>query len=169
MPIPPMDKATNNISLREATYADTRFAYKVKKAALGKYADKTYDDWNIQFLLNYHVSQWILPTVQVIVANGVDVGWIGMSYRKNRVDVDDIYILPSHQRRGIGRHVLGGIIAEATKLNKPVRVWAMKVSTAIHFYEKLGFTVINEIETHWQMEAKVSHSLSDEEQKLVLS
>jgi GNAT superfamily N-acetyltransferase len=164
-----MDRSTNNISPRQATYADTRFAYKVKKAALGKYADKTYDDWNLEFLANYHVNQWILPTVQVILANGIDVGWIGMSYRENRVDIDDIYILPSHQWRGIGRHVLAGIITEATKLNKPVRVWAMKVSTAIHFYEKLGFTVINETETHWQMEAEVGHSLHDEEQKLFLS
>jgi len=39
----------NPISLRQATYADSEFAYKVKKAALGKYVEKTYGEWNEEF------------------------------------------------------------------------------------------------------------------------
>jgi ribosomal protein S18 acetylase RimI-like enzyme len=45
------------------------------------------------------------------------------------------------------------IISEAESLGLPVRLRVMKVNPrAKAFYERLGFTVISEIETHFTME-----------------
>ena len=64
-----------------------------------------------------------------------------------------IYILPEHQSRGIGTHLVSELLAGARAAGLAVRLRVLKGNPARRLYEKLGFTVTREIETHDYMEA----------------
>ena len=57
-----------------------------------------------------------------------------------------IYVLPSQQRRGLGRFVIDHIMEEIRKQNaKALQLQVNRHNNAKDFYERLGFTAIDEI------------------------
>ena len=150
----PMKDTSLSISLRQATSADSDFAYHVKKIALGEYVKRTYGKWDEAFQRRFHARQWEPAGTQIIAADGTDVGWIWFTHHADHISVDGIYILPQHQGRGIGTYLLTRLGSDATRVGKVVRLWVMKVNPAVEFYKQRGFSIISETETHWHMEAQ---------------
>lgn len=65
----------------------------------------------------------------------------------------DIALMPAYFNAGIGTLLVGNLITEATAAGKPLRHMVSKTNPdALRFYERLGFTVVDEISTHFQME-----------------
>lgn len=60
--------------------------------------------------------------------------------------LDHLYLLPSHQGRGIGAAVLARILSTAHREGLAVRVTALKGSEANAFYVRHGFALIAESE-----------------------
>ena len=149
-----MDETNLSISLRQATLTDSDFAYQVKKTALGEYVKKTYGEWDEAFQRRFHDRQWEPAGTQIVVVNGIDVGWVGCTQQADHIYIDGIYILPQHQGRGIGTYLLTRLRDEAYSVGKSVRLWVMKINPAFEFYKRAGFSVIGEKETHRHMEAK---------------
>jgi diamine N-acetyltransferase len=57
-----------------------------------------------------------------------------------------IYVLPSHQRRGLGRFVIDHIMNEIQQRKaKALQLQVNRHNNARDFYERLGFTAIDEI------------------------
>ncbi|WP_196485205.1 GNAT family N-acetyltransferase [Burkholderia anthina] len=63
--------------------------------------------------------------------------------------LDHLYILPAHQRKGIGAVVLRRILAEADEHRMPVRVGALRGSDSNRFYERHGF--VRTAEAQWDI------------------
>jgi len=141
------------ISLRQATHADSAFAYQVKKVALGEYIQQTYGRWDEAFQREFHDRQWDPAGTQIIVVNGVDAGWVWVTQHADYLRVDGIYLVPQYQGCGIGTDLLTRLKDEAFRAGKSVRLWVMKVNPAVAFYKQVGFSVIGETQTHWHMEA----------------
>ena len=51
---------------------------------------------------------------------------------------------PAHQARGHGGHWLRGLLREAGRAQKPVRLWVIRSSPARRLYERLGFKIVAE-------------------------
>jgi ribosomal protein S18 acetylase RimI-like enzyme len=68
--------------------------------------------------------------------------------------ISNIEIAPEYQGRGIGTAITNGIIAEARRDGLSVTLRVLKVNPARHLYERLGFIVIKEDETHYYMATK---------------
>jgi ribosomal protein S18 acetylase RimI-like enzyme len=78
--------------------------------------------------------------VQIVTADGVDVG---------RLDIDDlvdelfivlIELLPSHQGRGIGAGIIRNLLDRAAAQGKRVSLNVLEVNTrAYQLYRRLGF------------------------------
>lgn len=60
--------------------------------------------------------------------------------------LDHLYIVPAHQRRGIGAAVLRKILADADEHRMPVRVGALRGSDSNRFCERHGFVQTDEAE-----------------------
>jgi ribosomal protein S18 acetylase RimI-like enzyme len=149
-----MKDTSLSIVLRQATPADSDFAYHVKKVALGEYVKKTYGRWDEAFQRSFHERQWEPAGTQMIVVNGTDVGWVWCTHHADHLSVDGIYILPQYQGRGIGTYLLTRLRNDALRAEKAVRLWVMKVNPAVEFYKHRGFSVMGETETHWHLEAQ---------------
>ena len=78
-----------------------------------------------------------------------------VSERESAVFIDQVEITPKYQSQGIGTALIKDIVARG----RPVDLGVLKVNVdARRFYERLGFRVTGETETHYNMRAEPSHS-----------
>lgn len=143
---------TEKIALRPATLEDSRFAYRLKKSALGEYVARVWG-WNEDFQLDLHEQGFKAEGTDIIVYDGNDVGLARVEREPDNIYVRHLYVLPAAQSKGIGGYVMRQILEDARQANLPVRLHVLKVNTrAKAFYEKLGFTATQETDTHHRME-----------------
>ncbi|MCP4701445.1 MAG: GNAT family N-acetyltransferase [Gammaproteobacteria bacterium] len=63
----------------------------------------------------------------------------------------DIALLPEHCNNGIGTSLLTGIMADAEKLGKPIRIYVEQYNRALRLYNRLGFTKMGESGIYFMM------------------
>ena len=148
--ISPMDRV--RISLRAATSADYDFLWNLNRAAQGTYVEATWG-WDEAFQRDYFDKRFDPATRQIVQFEGRDVGMWGLEQRADCVFVAEIGLLPEFQRLGIGTKLLTDALAEAGRREVQCRLQVLRVNPARALYERLGFQVTGETETHFEMEA----------------
>ena len=73
--------------------------------------------------------------------NDILLGVMGIQFVRDVTLIRHAYVLPEHQRRGIGSNLLKHLINLAKTSEILVGTWA-NASWAIHFYEKHGFKLV---------------------------
>jgi ribosomal protein S18 acetylase RimI-like enzyme len=76
------------------------------------------------------------------------IGTLKTSRIGGSLSVDDIEVAPQHQSRGMGSRLLRGVLAEADRESIPVRLQVLRTNPARRLYERLGFTVERETDSH---------------------
>lgn len=80
------------------------------------------------------------------------IGCLLVSNDKNKILLDEIYLEKEYRNKGIGTSIIKKIINSS---NKSVVLWVYKNNTnALNLYLKLGFKVIDETDTRYNMECK---------------
>jgi ribosomal protein S18 acetylase RimI-like enzyme len=79
-----------------------------------------------------------------IVVGTETVGFVVTKHQEQHLLLDHLYLLPSHQGRGIGSTVLQLVFAEAESLRLPVKVGALRESEANRFYARHGFQLVEQ-------------------------
>ena len=96
---------------------------------------------------------------QIVVFEGSDVGLLQVVDEGGHMVVGKIELLPGFQRRGIGSVLMGRILDEARARQVPVRLQVLRTNApARRLYERLGFVMSGETETHFQMEKSFAAS-----------
>lgn len=69
------------------------------------------------------------------------------------IEIAELQLLPSAQGRGIGTRVMRRVMADAGARGVPVRLRVGRMNRGARaLYERLGFRVVEETETHVRME-----------------
>jgi ribosomal protein S18 acetylase RimI-like enzyme len=89
----------------------------------------------------------------VIELSGRRIGCQWVRRHPDAVELVRLWILPEAQGQGVGTLLVRRLLAEAGRSRLKVRLRVMKVNRARHLYQRLGFRIIGESETHYQMEA----------------
>jgi ribosomal protein S18 acetylase RimI-like enzyme len=90
---------------------------------------------------------WFHPDeVSIIVANGVDVGWIQQRQEAGAIFLGSIYVKSEMQRKGIGTRVIQMVLEVGRQRSQPVTLAVMKINPAIALYRRLGFRITHEDE-----------------------
>lgn len=77
---------------------------------------------------------------QILMAGDVRVGFFSLEERADEVWLDALFILPEHQRRGIGTHLVADALSKARRVGVPVRCLVMEFNPgAMAFYKQFGF------------------------------
>jgi GNAT superfamily N-acetyltransferase len=140
------------VALRPATQADSGFAFDVKRAALGQYVREIYG-WDEDEQHKLHERRFSSATIRIIMAEGHDVGLIGTRETADRIRLLQLFLLPDAQGKGIGSYVLAQVLREADRVHRPVVLNVLKSNPrAKVFFERHGFTLVGETETHYNME-----------------
>jgi GNAT superfamily N-acetyltransferase len=142
----------NNLTLRKAGPDDSAFAYCTKRAAFKEYVDKVWG-WREDEQRKLHEKRFAAQDFRVVTLAGADVGIMAVVVAPDCVKVNQLFLLPAYQGKGIGSACMLLIMEEARRLGLPVRLRVLKVNPrALAFYRRLGFTCTGETETHDLME-----------------
>ena len=142
-PIPP-------ISFRHATEDDVDFLYAMHVVTMKEYVDQTWG-WDDAFQESVFQKNYVPAEIRVVTFEGKDVGMISLEEREEDIFLRAIEILPSHQGQGIGARIVQQIITETASKQKPVLLYVLKVNPTKGLYERLGFSAIEETDTHFIM------------------
>jgi ribosomal protein S18 acetylase RimI-like enzyme len=107
--------------------------------------------WEKQRQMAGFSAQWKLEDVRVIVAEGKDVGWLQTAETLSQIILQQLFIAPNRQRRGIGTEVLRRLLADWRPAGKPVALTVLKNNPARRLYERFGFAVVGEAGVKFEM------------------
>lgn len=97
--------------------------------------------------------------VDIIVADGVDVGWIQQREDGGAIFLGSIYVIPEMQKKGIGTRVIQTVLDRGRQRSQPVTLAVMKINPAIALYKRLGFRITDEDEHKFYMKADLTENL----------
>ena len=139
------------LNIRKAYASDNEFVFTVKKAAFREYVEQVWG-WDDSYQRELHDRRFASQDLHIIQFCGTDVGFLATSRTRATLKVNQLYILPEYQGRGIGSACMARILDDASLRQKPVVLQVLKVNTrGVIFYQRLGFTIVGETTTHFQM------------------
>jgi ribosomal protein S18 acetylase RimI-like enzyme len=93
---------------------------------------------------------------RIILVNGQRAGRLILDRKAEEIRLVDISLLPKYRNAGVGTSLIRDLFAEADETNRAVRLQVEKTNDgARRLYERTGFFVTGENQTHTQMERKV--------------
>ena len=141
-----------NIRFRRAQKQDSEFAYQTKKTVLKTYVDQIWG-WIEEEQRRYHERRFSKNDVYIIELDTIDIGIMTIGYEPDCLNIYQLFILPTYQRKGIGTYCMEQIHNKASKRHIPVRLRTFKINNpAIAFYTKLGYKKTDKTETHFIFE-----------------
>ena len=144
----PMDE----VQLRPASAQDCDFLYQLHKATMQTYVAQTWG-WDEEWQQAYFRQHFDPSVDQIVVFAGKDIGVLSVDKREREVRVAKIEILPEYQKQGIGTGLIDAVLEGAFREGLPVTLQVLKANPRIGWYERLGFRVVGETQTHYLMVA----------------
>ncbi|MHC4955727.1 MAG: GNAT family N-acetyltransferase [Planctomycetota bacterium] len=145
-------RCPDTIRLRPATRADLGFLRDVQFAAMRPHVERVYGAWDVEAQRERFHANTDPASHTVIEWDGEPVGCQWVRRHEDALELVRLYLLPAAQGCGIGTYLVKRLIAEAGTADLPVRLRVLKGNPARRLYERLGFVVIGETETHDSME-----------------
>jgi len=78
---------------------------------------------------------------RLIHSRGEVVGAVSVERHETHIQLEQLYVEPEHQRRGIGTSIVRDILAQAESARLPVRLRVLAANPAQKLYARLGFVV----------------------------
>lgn len=145
-----------NLTLRIATASDIEFAFQVKKSAFKDIISQVWG-WDEVEQRRLHQRRFSSQKFKVIEWSEIDVGIISITQAPDCLRVNQLFILPEYQGKGIGGVCMMRIIDDANVQGYPVRLQVLKINNRGNaFFRKLGFKQTGESDTHIFMERSYS-------------
>ncbi|MEM0915365.1 MAG: GNAT family N-acetyltransferase [Planctomycetota bacterium] len=95
---------------------------------------------------------WERGHIDIVSVDGARVGMIQVLEDADSIDLRKIQVHPDHQGKQLGQTLIRDVIRHATASGKPlVLSTGLKNLRAKSLYERLGFTVTRESDTHFHM------------------
>lgn len=136
--------------LRPATALDTELLWEIQRTALGPYVDATWG-WDEAFQRRYFDEHFDHRKHRIVVVGGCEAGFLSFEVHSDHVYLGNVALLPHYQGRGIGTAVVRYVLERASEARLPVRLQVLRSNPARRLYERLGFALCGETETHFQM------------------
>jgi GNAT superfamily N-acetyltransferase len=99
----------------------------------------------LQYKAQCHSYRSQFPNAEhwVIWRDDTGIGRLIIDRTKNTLHIVDIALLPDFRRLGIGSILMRAIMNEASQAGKEVCLHVERFNPALHWYERLGFSVVN--------------------------
>ena len=144
------DYATAHLTRRPATDADLDLLYSILRAALGPYVEQTWGMWDDAAQRKRFDQVTRAADHDIIELDGLPIGCLCLK-TDTEVHLIRLFILPEFQNHGFGTRILREVTALADEQRLPIRLRVLRVNPARRLYERHGFAVVEENETHYTM------------------
>ena len=108
-----------------------------------------------QFLAQHsgYTRRYINAAFDKVTIDGADAGRFYVDSQPDEIRVLDISLLPHYRKRGVGTHLMQGVMQAAGQAGKPVRLHVQNLNAgAKRFYHTLRFSEKLDRGTHILME-----------------
>jgi len=140
------------LTIRQATDKDLAFLTGVFLRAMQAQITAARGYWEEGKERRQFHEQLQLGKTQIIVRDGIDVGFFMLVPLGQDTELHTICVAPELQRRGIGTAITRQVIDEARSQKRAVVLSVLKANAAARsLYERLGFAVIEESSSHYRM------------------
>ena len=144
-----MDK--REISLRPTNADDQKYACEIHHRAYRDVVERQFGSWDEALQDSFFEKAWSQNPHQFIMIDEVCCGYISVQKTEDSLRLLEIVIEPDFQGQKIGRELITNLQEEAKTLGLPMSLQVLKQSRARKLYEALGFEVVGETETHFEM------------------
>jgi len=153
---------THSVTLRPAQANDEAFLFELyastraeEMAAWGWNEVQQQAFLGLQFRgQQAHYAEYPNTDHNIILEGERPIGRLFLSRLKDEIRLVDIALLPQHRGRGIGAVLIQGLFEEATHAGKAVRLHVEKFNRAQQLYQRLGFHIVGDTQSHYFMEWK---------------
>lgn len=142
---------TDQLTKRPATDQDMELIFAILRATLGKYVEQTWGVWDETVQRQRFDQVTRVEDHFILQLAGQDVGCLCYRESETEVRLARIFILPQYQNRGFGTQIMRDLMVRADRKGLPIRLSVLRVNPARLLYERLGFSVVAESETHYTM------------------
>jgi ribosomal protein S18 acetylase RimI-like enzyme len=140
------------LEYRPAAPDDFEFLFLLHEAAMRPYVEEAFGPWQADWQRAYFRARFDLAGQYLILFEGQDVGALHVQERAEEIFLVRIEILPAYQGRGIGTAVMQELIERARQAGRPLALRVLKGNLrARYLYQRLGFGVTGESDTHYIM------------------
>ncbi len=88
---------------------------------------------------------------RIILQNDRRLGRMLVDSGEHEITLIDIALLPEHRNGGFGTSLLQKLLTEALIARKPIRLHVWRFNPALHLYQRLGFSVVNDQSGYLEM------------------
>ncbi|MPR13071.1 GNAT family N-acetyltransferase [Microvirga tunisiensis] len=135
------------ITLRPACSDDYVFALELYLKAIKPLAI-AWMEWVDQDQEAQFARLWRPDDTRIITLNGEeDIGWVEFRPTGDELFLKQLYISPTHRRRGVGSQVMRLLLEEQQGMAQSMALFVLKNNPAFRFYQRHGFEVVRETHT----------------------
>jgi len=138
-------------TLRASYSSDASFFYDVTEKTMRAHVIAAGGVWEEEGRRKEVAEDILHPDASVIMIGEIDAGILCVERRPDEIRLQTLYLLPSYQARGIGSSIVSALQEEAAARCVPLRLHVLKVNSAKHFYDRVGFSVEEETEHFFYM------------------
>lgn len=150
-------------TLRPAREADLEFLFDLLRVALGPYIAQTWGEFNESEQRKLFDERTRVPDHQIVMLDAQSAGCISTREEETELRILRVFLLPEFQGKGLGTQIVVDLLASADSRGVPVRLRVLKVNPARRLWERLGFRVTAETETHYEMLRSYTASMDSAE------
>ena len=144
-----------NYTLVKYTDDDYQFVYDLKKDAYKQYVELNYGPWNDEQQIEMF-DEFLKARkdyIQIIMIDNNKIGFVdGKDISETEYEQGNICISKPFQGKGIGTDFLTNLFTSHPNQNISLRVF--KQNPAQNLYKRLGFEIVCETKTHFNMMKK---------------
>jgi GNAT superfamily N-acetyltransferase len=130
-----------SLELRQASPADADFIYRLIETTMRSYVEQVWGSFSEENNRKNIAETIAAKNYSIIRCRGEDVGAISVERYPDFIKLSQLFILPQHQKKGIGTSLVRELASEARQSRMPLRLRVLKNNPARRLYERLGFQV----------------------------
>jgi ribosomal protein S18 acetylase RimI-like enzyme len=138
------------LRLRAAEAADRELARRIYLETTRPYVGHL-PEWTDAFIVARFAHRFDVATTRMIELDGETIGWVRLSATGDEIVLEQLYLAPDRQGRGLGSALLRQLAEEWRHSAKPVTLRVLKENPARRLYERFGFHVTGETEIQYLM------------------
>jgi GNAT superfamily N-acetyltransferase len=155
------DKTASSITLRPVRPDDERFLMEVYAATrtdelnLTNWSQRerqTFIEMQFAAQQQYYRSRFPEAEHSIILLNDLRAGRLYVARTEEEIRILDIAMAAEYRNAGIGSSILKGLMAEAEKSERPVRIYVERFNPSLRLFERLGFSSIENTPSHFLMQ-----------------
>ena len=128
-------------SLRLALHGDVAFVVHVVETTMRAHVERTWGAFDPELVRQRVLSSIEAQTCSIIEWQRQDIGVLTIVREPTHIQLEQIFILPPYQNKGIGTHFIRETAREASAAGKPLRLRVLVVNPARRLYEREGFAI----------------------------